>query len=919
MALDADTLRRLSTLLDEALDLAEAERETWLARLAGDDAALGPMLRDLLARKASQETAGLLPPIPAFALPADAHAIEAGHTVGPYRLERPLGHGGMGEVWLASRVDGSLKRKVALKLPRVTWAPGLAERFAREREILSGLEHPNIARLYDAGVDQHGRPYMALEYVEGRPIDDFCKARALPVDARVRLLLQVADAVAFAHGRLVVHRDLKPGNMLVTADSQVRLLDFGIAKLLEGDSARETALTQVAGRALTLDFASPEQIRGEPIGTASDVYSLGVVAFELLAGARPYRLRHQSAAQLEEAITSVDAPLASDVAGDPATKRALRGDLDAILNKALKKDAAQRYPTIDALAHDLRRHLAGHRVAARPDTLGYRLARFARRRRVPLAAGAVVVATFVLAQGLGATAVVIVALLAGLGAALWQARRASLERDRAYALADRNSAVNTFLDTLLTKAARAGPLTAQQLLERSERIVEAEVKGNPEHHAFVLGMLANCYSQLDDTKRALALLDRAVEAARFATDRSLRDSLASRRALTTGSLGNTDEAIAALDAILARSETAPEVRAEAHSHRAFMAQFVNDPAGALRNSEEALRWYRASPHPPRRLEPNYLANLGWSHHFNAQNDAADRHYAAAVAAFEALGLEDSPAAVQHMSTWALMQQEIGDLPRSLALFDRCIASHARASPDTPHSPYVLANRAFTLTQMGRYAEAEAGYRESLDVVRQRGMAMVAYSIALCIAELFVDQERVADAKAMLVAAQDDRPSSIPAQSPADSARLRVEALLSAVQGEMEAAIEHFTESIGDGTPSAGVLIAFLGRARAHERAGRLERARADADAALAMAQLLQGSRPWSFRTGLARLQLARLAAAEGDAEGAHREASAAMPHLEYNLDAGHPALAQARMLAGRSVGSDRDLIPSPPLAGERAG
>ena len=896
MAADADRLRRLSSLLDVALALDGPARATWLDRLAGEDATLAPTLRDLLARHATQETAELLPPVPALPEAADGGAA-AGQAVGPYVLERPLGRGGMGEVWLARRADGGIKRNVALKLPHVTWAPGLAQRFARERDILAALEHPNIARLYDAGVDPQGRPYMALEYVEGKPLDAWCAERALPVAARLRLLLQVTDAVAFAHARLVVHRDLKPSNMLVTADGQVRLLDFGIAKLLEGDVARETALTQLAGRALTLDYASPEQIRGEPIGTASDVYSLGVVAYELLAGARPYRLKRGSAAELEEAIANVDAPRASEVADDAALKRALRGDLDAILNKALKKDVRDRYPTVDALAQDLRRHLDGEAVGARPDTLVYRLTRFARRYKVPLAVGAVVVATFVLAQGFGATAVVIAALLAGLGGALWQARRAGVERDRAYALADRHAAVNLFLDTLLTKAARAGPLTAQQLLERSEAIVEREVRGNPEHHAHVLALLASCYTQTDNLSRAHALFDRALEVARGVTDPTLADLLAGRRALVAARLGRTDEAIAALDALLARAPANTELRAELHAHRSYVAHFINDPAGALGHGEEALRCFRASPRPQPRQEPLLLAQLAWSYHFNARNDAADRHFAAAIAAFESLGLADSPACLMFMGNWALMRQEAGDLEGSAQLFARCLGAHARASPDTPPPVNALANGAYTLAQMGRYAEAEADYRRVLEIARARGMAMIAYNVALLVVELYLDQGRLAEAEAAAIAAQDDRPPSIPAQSPADSARVRIDALLAAARGDAAAAIAHYTESIGDATPSPGVLAALLGRARECERAGDHGRARADAQQALAMAELLRGSLPWSFRTGLARLQLARLAAAAGQGDSARHEAAAALAHLEHCFDAGHPALAEARALA----------------------
>ena len=510
-----EVMSRLSTLLDEALELDEAAREAWLVALPGESAELAPTLRKLLARQASKETGDLLDRPPRFTLPAGGAsptiAFHSGDTVGPYRLLRELGHGGMGEVWQAERADGTLKRKVALKLPHVTWAPGLAERFAREREILASLEHPNIARLYDAGLDPHGRPYMALELVEGLPIDEFCKRRNLRVEARLRLLLQVADAVAFAHSRLVIHRDLKPGNILVTDDGQVRLLDFGIAKLMEGDATRETALTRVGGRALTLDYASPEQIRGEPIGTPSDVYSLAVVAFELLAGARPYKRKHQSAAQLEEAIAHSDAPLASAVADEAALKKQLAGDIDAIMNKALKKSVTERYPTVDALAQDWRRHLDGHAVSARPDTLVYRLNRLLQRHRVPVAAATIIVLAFGLALGVGATAIVIFVLLLGLAAALWQARRAREQARIAEVLAykaqqesRRAQAVQGFLvDLFRTNASRqkdpakARATTARELLDLGAERLATSLKDAPEARAEILMTLGEMYYELE--------------------------------------------------------------------------------------------------------------------------------------------------------------------------------------------------------------------------------------------------------------------------------------------------------------------------------------------------------------------------------------------------------------------------------------
>ena len=515
MAMDAATLQRLSALLDRAFELDPPARAAWLAGLDGDDAALAPMLRALLERTATRVTGEFPGRLPAFTVAggeAVAASLAPGDLIGAYRLARLLGRGGMGEVWLAERDDGTVRRKVALKLPHVSWSPAFAERFARERDILASLEHPHIARLYDAGVDRHGRPFMALEYVEGKPIDAFCRDGALTIDARLRLILQVAGAVGFAHSRLVLHRDLKPGNMLVTADGNVHLLDFGIAKMMEGDAAHETALTQLSGRALTLDYASPEQIRGEPIGTASDVYSLAVVAFELLAGARPYRLKRGSAAELEQAIAADDAPLASEVAQHPSAKRRLRGDLDAILQQALRKDPGARYPTVDALAGDIERHLGGEPVHARPDSPGYRLRKFVLRNRVAV----------------GASAAVLAAVLAGAGVAVWQAsvaRAQSAEAQAQAALArkeaQRAQAVQGFMIDLFRTNShqQADPLKAQQATARelldigAARVSEA-LKDAPESEIEVIDALSDMYVQLGLRPKAMALQRHRLEVAR---------------------------------------------------------------------------------------------------------------------------------------------------------------------------------------------------------------------------------------------------------------------------------------------------------------------------------------------------------------------------------------------------------------------
>ena len=385
-------LSTLSRLLDEALDLEPAQAEAWLAALPEAHRHLLPQLREMLAEHLSPGHAGFMSDGPKLeGGAADETVARPEDLVGPYRLIREIGRGGMGAVWLAERADGSLKRQVALKLPRLAWGAGLAERMARERDIGALLEHPNIARLYDAGVDASGRPYLALEYIDGQPLDAWCEAKALGVPERLRLFLQVARAVAYAHGRLVVHRDLKPSNVLVTADGQAHLLDFGIAKLLHEAAPGDLGLTQEQGRVLTPHYASPEQIQGETITVASDVYSLGVLLYELLTGRLPFHAT--SPAALEAAVLEGEPPLASSRAQDKATARALRGEIDAILGKALKRVPALRYATVDALAQDIERHLKGERVLAQPDSAWYRIRKAAMRHRFGFAAVAAILAT----------------------------------------------------------------------------------------------------------------------------------------------------------------------------------------------------------------------------------------------------------------------------------------------------------------------------------------------------------------------------------------------------------------------------------------------------------------------------------------------------------------------------------------------
>jgi serine/threonine-protein kinase len=387
--------RRINTLLDEVLELPHNQHERWLERVSTEQPDVAALLRTLLAGGSAENDSFMSRPLAtvwAQVCSADGTADRPGQRIGPYCLLRELGTGGMGTVWLAERADGAPLRKVALKLPLNGWAPGAAERLNQERDVLAALEHPNIARLYDAGVTPAGRPYLAMEYVDGLPIDVFAAEHRLPVGSRLHLFQQVARAVAYAHGRLIVHRDLKPSNILVTREGDVRLLDFGAAKLLGDHGPRDSALTRNSGRALSPDYASPEQIRGDSISLATDIYSLGVVLFELLTTQRPYSLKRHSLAVLETAIAEVEIPFASSIVTyDIRLCREIRGDLDNIVAKALKKAPHERYGSVSAFADDLRRWLDHEPVSARRDSVTYRVRKFAWRNRV------VVSGTFVLA------------------------------------------------------------------------------------------------------------------------------------------------------------------------------------------------------------------------------------------------------------------------------------------------------------------------------------------------------------------------------------------------------------------------------------------------------------------------------------------------------------------------------------------
>jgi serine/threonine protein kinase len=399
MTLSVAEMAQMSFLLDRAIPLDAAARRRWIEQLSPKYRKLAAALRrSLLPPTAAESTAMGLDTLPKLDIASCDESmrvgdLEAGARVGPYELARQLGAGGMAEVWLARRADGAFTRQVALKVPTLSRRrPDLLQRFALERDILASLEHVNIVRMYDAGVTSDGRPYLAMEYVCGAPLIDWCDSRHVTLPDRIRLFLQVLDAVEYVHEHHVIHRDLKPSNILVTQDGQVRLLDFGVASVLSGPDQADTQLTSRYGRALTPGYASPELLRGESADVINDVYSLGVVLYELLTGDRPYRTgTGVSVTELRWMIATarIEAPsmrVALKAAPARATTkrrlaRLLCGDLDAIVLKALSIAPEQRYASVGALADDLRRHLSDRPVQARSDQRTVRAAKFLLRHR----------------------------------------------------------------------------------------------------------------------------------------------------------------------------------------------------------------------------------------------------------------------------------------------------------------------------------------------------------------------------------------------------------------------------------------------------------------------------------------------------------------------------------------------------------
>ena len=875
-----DQWREIFALLDTALDLPEDQREAWLDTLDGDRSTLKPALRDLLASRAGLETDDFLHRLPQFTRldPAEAaptgKAPEAGDRIGPYLLVRELGRGGMGSVWLADRSDGAFQRRVALKLPHVSWSGGLMERMARERDILASLEHPNIARFYDAGVDTLGRPYLAMEFVEGQPIDRYCRERALGLRESLLLMLDVIKAVAHAHARLVVHRDIKPGNILVSADGAPHLLDFGVAKLLANDA--DPVQTQFVGRALTPDYAAPEQITGEPISTATDVYSLGIVCYELLARDKPYKLKVHSTAQLEAAIAGVDPRLASEAATEPARRRQLRGDLDAILNKAMKKDPRARYATVAAFGDDLQRHINHQPVIARPDTFVYRARKFAAQHRAAFTAGAAIA----------------LALVAAVVVSTWQARVAAEERNRALTLLAQNQAVNDFVDRMLTEVASPGePITVDTLVERGEALASSASQRSPEHQAAILLMLSYYYSELDRPEKADSLLGRALDLTSRSGDVGLRAKLVCERA----SLNAPRDPAAAQREIQATLGTRelPEDAAANCMHQSGHVFLMTGAAQEALEIETAALAKLGTLRPPNPLlEATAYIDIAMAQQLVGNPARVDQAFAAALRKFTDAGRTEHPMVTNLWNAWANVDDAAGDFAGALGKYQHALDNAVKHAAGGQPPITLVFNYARMLTQLGRFDDALALYERNMVRAEQSGSRKTVLNGLIGEARVLLALERTHEAQVVYDRASAEIGVNVARETSEGIGAYGIEAKLAAARGDFTHAVEAYGHAIdffeGHHITVGALAAALYGRGDVRLRAGNPAAARADAQRALEISRALQGTRPASAHTGLSLALLARIEDAGGNRAAARQHAAEAATQLRAALGPDHP-------------------------------
>jgi len=724
--MDAARWTAVQTLFDAALDLPPAERDAYLRDACGDDPDLYREVASLL----NIEVHSLLRGLALDAVDVSAVLSREGERVGPYRIEKEIGRGGMGAVFLAERADGAFEQRVALKLvKRGMDSDAVLRRFEQERQILARLQHPGIARLLDGGLAPDGRPYFAMEVVEGEPITAYCDARALSIHDRLMLFERVCEAVAYAHRNLVVHRDLKPSNILVTTDGEVKLLDFGIARLLETD---DPGLTWSGLRPMTPEYAAPEQVRGQAITTATDVYALGALLYELLTGRRPHALVDRDLKSIEKAICE-DEPerpslavgrTVSATAGDgvhtvtPAgvshardttperLRRQLAGDLDTITLKALRKEPERRYTSADALAADLRRYRDGIPVQARRPTAGYRVRKYVMRHRT----------------GVAATAAAVAVLAAVVG---FYTARLAAERDRAQLEATKAEEVSEFLIALFTSSDPAESLgadiTARQLLAEGTEQIENDLASQPAVQAKMYGTIGRVYFSLGLLEQAETTLKRSLDL--FDTVGAAPSDIARTRTdlgsvyVSLNDFGAADSLLQTALGVLRSSDAGPsEDLAFALEEYGDLLIERGDYPDAEAPYQEALEIRRALHGDEHPATASLLSRIGVGYSRMGRYVDALATHEEALAMHRRLHGDLHPATTESIRETSISHRRLDNFEESEALIREAIALDSQLvgleHPNLGENYYQYAS---LLSDIGRFDEATEMFERSLAV------------------------------------------------------------------------------------------------------------------------------------------------------------------------------------------------------------
>ena len=916
--LGPDQWQALSPYLDEALEMTEEERSDWLSGMRSRDPIRAEQLEMLLEEHCALSEKGFLE----NAIKVDEPGL-AGQTVGVYTLLSQIGQGGMGSVWLAERSDGRFDRKVAVKFLNIALIGRAGEkRFSREGTILSRLAHSHIAELIDAGVSHAGQPYLVLEHVEGDHIDRYCDHRRLNVDARVHLFLDVLRAVEHAHVNLIVHRDLKPSNVLVRHDGQVKLLDFGIAKMLQGEGqpGQPTQLTGEGARAMTPDYAAPEQLKGEAVTTATDVYSLGVLLFVLLTGRHPAGDARHSPADLLKAIVDTEPTRPSDsviptrINADVCTINAanrgtmpyklswlLRGDLDTILAKALKKEPSERYHSVTAFADDLGRYLRNQPIGARPDTVRYRASKFVRRNRT-----AVVLATLAM-----------VATLAGVAGTLIQTRTARAQRDFALRQVERTEALNEFHEFLLSDAAPSGKsFTVNELLRRAERIVERQHAANDPNRVALTIAIGRQYLEQDEAASARRVLEDASRLARGIADPAVRAVASCNLAASLARDEEVTRAEALFQDALRELPKGPHFTLEwidCLHNGSTIAQERGDVHEGIARAQAAQRVLQQSPFDSDALELHRWTDLAVAYNSAGRDAEAVSAFERANALLSSLGRDDTQTAVTLFNNWAVELDQLGRPIEAERMYRRAIdISRASQSEDTV-SPMVLNNYARSLRELGRMKEAE-DYAERAYAKAQRvGHQLAINQSLLERARIYTARHKPASAAAVLAEVEPRLRQSFPSGHYAFATLAAAQALNALRTGDLATAVALSDQAVrideaavktgGEGIFYLPALL--ITRSAVELAASDTDRAAADASRALGLSQARTEPGTFSSIQGSAFLALGRALLAQGKSEEAQAAFRSAAQNLQSTLGPDHPDTRSARQMAGTNSGLDK--------------